>query len=87
MYEFMKFIWFAGLVLHFIVSLKFGSIAEQKGYKNYGWWCIFFGFVGWLMVIALPDKKAQKNTDDIENCTRAIEVRTNIIAKIMDKDF
>lgn len=30
----------------------------KKGHSNrkYFWWCFWLGFVGWAMVIALPDR-------------------------------
>lgn len=47
---------FIMLVFNVIVAPKFASIAEEKGYTGYFWWCFFLGIVGWMMVIALPDR-------------------------------
>ena len=51
------FIAIAYLVLNAIIAIKFASIAEEKGYSGYFWWCFLFGAAGWAMVIALPDRK------------------------------
>ena len=42
--------WFAAKTMY--------EIAVMKGHpqKKYFWWCFWLGFVGWAMVIALPDR-------------------------------
>ena len=46
------------LFINGIVAGKFKEIAEMKGHdgESYFWFTFIFGFVGMLMVIALPDK-------------------------------
>ena len=40
------------------ISDEFFKIAVAKGYKDrkYFWFCFFFTFAGFLLVMALPDK-------------------------------
>ena len=51
-----------GLIVGFIIAIaaagKFAAIAEMKGHGRSPWfgWCFWCGIVGWLMVIALPDR-------------------------------
>lgn len=45
-----------GLIVNGIAAIEFESIAAMKGYKGYFWWCFLLGIIGWLMVIALPDR-------------------------------
>ena len=53
-----------GLIIAVITAVKFNEIAEMKGHHGYFWWCLLLGFVGWLMVIALPNRKnGPKNTE------------------------
>jgi hypothetical protein len=49
-----------GLLVLFFAAGEFREIAEKKGHegKKYFWWTFLTGFVGMLMVIALPDRKA-----------------------------
>lgn len=44
------------LVVDYYVAKAFQEIAEMKGYSDskYFWYCFWLGFVGYLMVIALP---------------------------------
>ena len=48
----------AGLVIALLAAFEFSRIAKMKGHneKRYFWWCFLLGFVGWPMVIALPDR-------------------------------
>ena len=41
-----------------IISGEFSNIASEKGYpeSKYFWYCLIFGVVGYMMVIALPDR-------------------------------
>ena len=58
----MAFLYFLGaiiaLVIDWIISHEFASIAADKGYSEsrYFWYCFIFGIFGYLMVIALPDR-------------------------------
>lgn len=47
------------LDIRYIICKEFYAAAVQKGYegKKYFWYGFFFGLVGYLLVIALPDKK------------------------------
>lgn len=49
------------LALNFIIAREFRRIAEDKGHKGrrYFHFCFWLGFVGMLMVIALPDRAGQ----------------------------
>lgn len=46
------------LILDYFIADEFRCIAQSKGHcgKKYFWWCFFTGFVGYLMVVALPNK-------------------------------
>ena len=57
------------LFLNYLLAKEFYVIAEMKGYeyhKKYFWYCFIFGWIGYLMVIALPDKTAIKKSVDNE---------------------
>ena len=46
------------LIINFALGNEFQKIAESKGYndsKKYLWITFFFGIVGMLLVVALPD--------------------------------
>ena len=45
---------------HVVGASKFSSIAEEKGYEGYFWWCLLVPAFGELMVLALPDKKGRE---------------------------
>ena len=46
------------LLIAYFAALEFQTIAEMKGHseKKYFWWSFLVGFVGMLMVVALPDR-------------------------------
>ena len=46
------------LDIRYIISKEFYAAACQKGYneKKYFWYGFFFGLIGYLLVIALPNK-------------------------------
>lgn len=57
------------IAVDLIAALAFGSIAREKGFSKtkYFWFCFLLGPIGYLLVIALPDrgtctapKKAEK---------------------------
>ena len=53
------------LFLNYFLAKEFYAIAEMKGYeyhKKYFWYCFIFGWIGYLMVIALPNKTAIKKS-------------------------
>ena len=47
-----------GLCLNWLIASEFYAVVEKKGYEDrkYFWYCFFFGVVGYLLVIALPDR-------------------------------
>ena len=51
------------LYLQYIIAKEFYSAAVTKGYSNkkYLWYCFFLGMIGYLMVIALPNKIVRTN--------------------------
>lgn len=46
------------LLLDYFVADEYRMIAQKKGYcgRKYFWWSFFLGFVGYLMVVALPER-------------------------------
>lgn len=48
----------AVLVLDYFIADEFRNIAAKKGFcgRKYFWWSFFLGIVGYLMVVALPDR-------------------------------
>lgn len=46
------------LLLDYFIADAYRAIAKRKGYctRKYFWWCFFTGFVGYVMVAALPDR-------------------------------
>lgn len=49
------------LTVSIAAASKFREIAELKGHDGspYFWYCFLLSFVGWAMVIALPDLHAR----------------------------
>jgi len=50
------------LIVWIVVAFLFGEVALQKGHslRKYTIICFLLGFIGWLLVIALPDRKGNK---------------------------
>lgn len=48
----------AVLFIRYFIADEYQTIAMRKGYcaRRYFWWCFFLGIVGYLMVVALPDR-------------------------------
>lgn len=46
------------LVFAYFIAHCFFEVAEEKGYhsKKYFWICFWLGVIGYLLVIALPDR-------------------------------
>lgn len=46
------------LILDYFIADEFRAIAARKGFcgRKYFWWSFFCTFVGYLMVVALPDR-------------------------------
>lgn len=56
---FLIFIVPAAIVIDYLIASAFEKIAAEKGYSSvYFWWCFFMGLAGWIMVAALPNRKA-----------------------------
>lgn len=53
------YIWLA-----WYIAKQFAGAAEQKGYyqSKYFWICFLLGFIGYLLVIALPDRGTSTKT-------------------------
>ena len=47
-----------GIWVLYLIADEFYKAAEAKGYpeKKYLWICFFLGVVGYLLVVALPDR-------------------------------
>lgn len=69
MLEFLDKFWLLGLVAGLFILLlaafNFAEIAKTKGhsYGKYFAWCFFAGLIGWIMVIALPERADKVQTD------------------------
>lgn len=59
---------FVGLVISYILAEEFVYIAKKKGFsdKRYFWFCFLFGIIGYLMVVALPDRKEDMLNDIVK---------------------
>ena len=46
------------LILSYFIAKWFFEVAEEKGYhsQKYFWICFWLGWIGWLLVCALPDR-------------------------------
>ena len=69
------------LLISYFVAITFDRIAVMKGHPNgkYKWWCFFLGLVGWLMVVALPDRASEKQKQEDEKS--AFDKQENINAE------
>lgn len=57
----------AAIWVAWYIALQFQVAAKDKGYieKKYFWLCFLLGMVGYLLVVALPDRgKAAKTVND-----------------------
>jgi uncharacterized membrane protein YkvI len=53
--------------IDYLISKKFETIANMKGHKGYFWWCFWTTFVGYIMVVALPDRSQVSNNEQQES--------------------
>ena len=63
------------LVIYYLVAREFYRIAVMKGHdqKKYLWLSFWLTFVGWFLVIALPDRKKYESQVIIkENALNAL---------------
>ena len=51
------------LAINWFAAKEFKKIASYKGYddEKYFWWSFLAGPIGYLMVVALPNKKGDNN--------------------------
>jgi len=75
-----------GLIANALISARFASIAEEKGYDGTGYFflCFFLGVVGYCMVAALPDytlhnmvNALRKSNHDVEKAVHQVNTRNN----------
>lgn len=57
----------AVIFLNFFIAKEFYLIAEIKGfaYQKYFWYCFLLGWVGYLIVVALPTKNVNNINDEL----------------------
>ena len=59
------------LILSYMIAEWFYEVAEEKGYHDtkYLWICFWLGIIGYLLVVALPDRgnmqKAEIDSDEL----------------------
>lgn len=69
----MEFLSFLGLIfivlIWYLVAKEFYRVAELKGYteKKYFWYAFVFNLLGYLLIMALPDKYARKNEKTLDD--------------------
>jgi hypothetical protein len=70
---------FIALIVY--ISGKFADIAEMKGHDrmDYFWPCLLLGFIGWMMVIALPDRGNPTEIGNDNTCKNS-KRKSNTIA-------
>ncbi len=76
------------VVVDIYISNSFEQIAQEKGYTGYFWWCFFLGLPGWIMVAALPNKKANlpASSDPVHNSSSVSKVEElNRLSALHDK--
>lgn len=61
--EYMIIILIISLTINVVAATEFESIAKMKGHKGYFWWCVLLGIIGWMMVVALPDRGKASSPD------------------------
>ena len=63
MTSFLNLLCLAGcLVVSWFAAKEFYKIAEDKGYhgQKYFWWAILLPLVGYLMIVAMPDRGGEQ---------------------------
>lgn len=65
------------LLIDYLISAEFYEAAVMKGHpkKKYLWLPFFFGIIGWLLVIALPDRNAANNAPVYGAGTPTVETK------------
>lgn len=56
-----------GLILDYFIANWFAQIAADKGHpeKKYFWLCFLLGLIGYILVIALPDRGNHQSHNDL----------------------
>ncbi len=67
------------IILGWLISGRFESIANEKGHYGYFWWCFWLGIIGCLMVVALPDRNEKCNVENTNNtnCKKSTNTSAN----------
>ncbi|MBQ9685907.1 MAG: hypothetical protein IJV41_05060 [Oscillospiraceae bacterium] len=52
------------LVISYFAAREFYKIAEDKGYhgRKYFWWAFLLPLVGYLLIVAMPDRGTNQRT-------------------------
>ena len=69
------------IVVYYFVAKEFYKVAEMKGYseRRYFWIPFLLGVIGYLLVVALPDKKTRDMATRLDNIDRSTQVLLNTI--------
>lgn len=61
------------LVLSFFIALWFYEVAKEKGHHDnkYFWICFWLGIIGWLLIVALPDRAEKISSATAEKRSNA----------------
>lgn len=72
------------LVISWLVAKQFAEVAEMKKHDDgkYFWICFFLGVVGYLLVIALPDRGRQEVRMEQPAPTRQQPVVENVLPRL-----
>ncbi len=66
-----------GVVLAFsaIIANEFAKIAQEKGYDGRRYWhfCFWLGFIGYAIVIALPNRKLTELTRTLVENSKSLQ--------------
>lgn len=45
------------LIIRVVMAMKFDEVASMKGFdESYFWMCFFLGIIGYIYIVALPDR-------------------------------
>jgi TM2 domain-containing membrane protein YozV len=75
---------FIGAIISLFGAMGFGYIAREKGHNSetYGTVCFLLPLIGWLMVIALPNKAQH---EELLNALYAAQAPGTMPAKLSDE--
>ncbi len=76
----------AVLVIDYLIATQFYEVAVMKGHskKRYLWLSFFFGIIGYLLVVALPDRKAAAANPPVYATSTPASVNTKPVKKVND---